>query len=68
MEETVNKIVKARDEIIRELNKKEKEKEELINKLILDKEIRFKLHMMDIQITSSRMAIENLSQAIRDME
>lgn len=68
MEESVNKMVKARDEIIRELNKKEKEKEELINKLILDKEIRFQLHMMDIEITSSRMAIENLSQAIKNME
>ena len=68
MEETVNKRVKAREEIIRELNKKEKEKEELINKMIIDKQIRFKLHMMDIEITSSKMAIENLSQAIRNME
>ena len=68
MEETINKMVKARDEIIRELNKKEKEKEELINKIIIDKQIRFKLHMMDIEITSSKMAIENLSKAIKNME
>ncbi len=68
MEETVNKMVKARDELLRELNKKEKEKEELINKLIIDKQIRFKLHMMDIGINSSRKAIDNLSEAIKNME
>ena len=68
MEETINKMVKAKDEILRELNKKEKEKEELIKKLIIDKQMRFKLNMMDIEITNRRMAVENLSEAIKSME
>lgn len=68
MEKTINKMVKARDEIKREILKKEKEKEEIINKYIKEENVRFNLKMLDTEIRRSKIAYKNATEAIENLQ
>lgn len=68
MEDTVIKTAQVRNEIKKEIEELEKEMEILINKITVDKQIKFKLEMLHRNIVIQRIAYSNVKKALEMLD